>query len=146
LLNEEEAKDLVQDVFIKLWNKRDELEGCKSAEAWCITITKNAALDKIKYNRYRITENISSVEKPVLNTNADNIMEVKDVINITRRIINELPERQRLLVHLRDIEGFNYEAIAEILQLTPGEVKIGLFRARKTIREKIIKINSYGLQ
>jgi RNA polymerase sigma-70 factor (ECF subfamily) len=145
LLNEEEAKDIVQDVFVKLWNKRHELEKYKSLEAWCITVTKNAALDKIKSKKYRSTEKMSVVQKESNNVvNAS--VETKDAINITRRIINSLPERQRLLIHLRDVEGFAYEVIAEIMQLTIGEVKIGLFRARKKIREELTKMDSYGLQ
>lgn len=145
LLNEEEAKDIVQDVLIKLWNKREELEKCKSVEAWCITVTKNAVLDKIKLKKYRNT--VTNLLHPGENMNVENnITETKDAINIVRKIINNLPEKQKLLVHLRDIEGFAYDVIADIMQMTIGEVKIGLFRARKTIREELKKINSYGLQ
>jgi RNA polymerase sigma-70 factor (ECF subfamily) len=145
LLNEEEAKDIVQDVFIKLWNRRHELEKCKSVEAWCITVTKNAALDRMKSKKYRNTEIMSVVQKG-RNNIVDTSVETKDAMDITRRIINSLPEKQRLLIHLRDVEGFAYEVIAEIMQLTIGEVKIGLFRARKKIREELTKIDSYGLQ
>jgi RNA polymerase sigma-70 factor (ECF subfamily) len=146
LLNEEEAKDVIQDVFLKLWKKREEMGKYQNLEAWCITVTKNTALDRIKYNRLRTVKlsaalNQSDSHLPII----ENSFEIKDMLNITRRILNELPEKQRLLVHLRDIEGLAYETIAEIMNISAGEVKIGLFRARSVIRDQIKKINSYGI-
>jgi RNA polymerase sigma-70 factor (ECF subfamily) len=61
------------------------------------------------------------------------------------RLINELPERQRLMVQLRDIEGKNYKEIATALGLTEDQVKVNLFRARQKIKEQYLQIDEYGL-
>lgn len=147
LLDEEDAKDTVQDVLIKLWNKRSELEKCKSVEAWCLTVTKNTALDKIKHRKYRVTQEFGSASETTTNAQASELhLELKNVASIARQCIDQLPEKQKLLIHFRDIEGLSYEMIAEIMGMSNGEVKIGLFRARKLIREKISKIVSYGTE
>jgi RNA polymerase sigma-70 factor (ECF subfamily) len=104
-------------------------------------------LDRIKYNKYRTNKDSDTLNQSAQNLSfTENSLDTKDILNITRRIINELPEKQRLLIHLRDIEGLAYNTIAEIMNLSLGEVKIGLFRARSVIREQIKKINSYGIR
>ena len=60
-------------------------------------------------------------------------------------MINELPEKQRSIVQLRDIEGKSYKEIAEVLGLTEEQVKVNLFRARQRIKTKYNEINNYGL-
>lgn len=147
LLDEEEAKDVVQDVFLKLWKKRHEMHKYQNPEAWCITVTKNTVLDRMKYNKYRVTEDYDILNKSDKNLSfTESSLDTKDIFNITRRIINELPEQQRLFIQLRDIEELPYHTIAQIMNISLGEVKIGLFRARSVIRERIKKINSYGIR
>lgn len=140
LLSEEDAKDALQDALVKIWNKREQLEKCESVEAWCLTVMKNTARDKLKYESYRVTDELTTGAASVSNISLDS----KDLVQITSRLINQLPEKQRMLIHFRDMEGMDYKMIAEIMSMTIGEVKIGLFRARKQIREQIAKIISYG--
>jgi RNA polymerase sigma-70 factor (ECF subfamily) len=66
-------------------------------------------------------------------------------LRLVHRLINELPERQRLMVQLRDIEGKNYKEIATALGLTEDQVKVNLFRARQKIKEQYLQIDEYGL-
>jgi RNA polymerase sigma-70 factor (ECF subfamily) len=60
-------------------------------------------------------------------------------------LIASLPEKQRQVIHLRDIEGYSYNEICEILELDMNQVKVNLFRARNAVREKLTKMNAYGL-
>ena len=75
----------------------------------------------------------------------DRQMEQSEQLSIVHRLINGLPEKQRSIIQLRDIEGKSYKEIAEILQLTEEQVKVNLFRARQRIKTKYNEINNYGL-
>ncbi len=142
----DEAKDVVQEVFIKLWNGRDQLEGIENMEAWCMRITKNLSLDRIRQQQRRQTD---SMEKTMeLKQTALSPHESTELLESMKRIndlIAILPEKQRQVMHLRDIEGYSYNEICEILELDMSQVKVNLFRARNAVREKLQKINAYGL-
>jgi len=71
--------------------------------------------------------------------------EVHDSMEYVSQLIASLPEKQRQVIHLRDVEGYSYNEICEILELDMNQVKVNLFRARNAVREKLIKINAYGL-
>lgn len=145
LREREEARDAVQDVLVKLWEKRDELQKVQSAEAWCIRITKNAILDRLKYNGYRRTSDLGRSVENINVMDTETAAESKDRLHTIRKIIDRLPERQRLFIHLRDVEGLAYNEIASIMELSLAEVKVGLFRARQAIRENLKNLESYGL-
>jgi len=146
LNNEDDAKDVVQEVFIRVWNSREKLKEIQNLEAWCMRITKNIALDKMKSSYYKNTgglENhnhiLSSEETPYQTTM------VNDTIINIQNLISGLPEKQRDVIQLRDIEGYSYKEICEILTLDMSQVKINLFRARQTLKDLIVKKESYGL-
>ena len=66
-------------------------------------------------------------------------------MNIINRLVNELPEKQRLIMQLRDIEGESYKKIATLLNLTEEQVKVNLFRARQKVKQRYLEIDEYGL-
>jgi RNA polymerase sigma-70 factor (ECF subfamily) len=146
--SEEEAKDIVQDSLIKIWERREALTEVNNVEAWCIRITKNTILDRLKYNNHRMTTRLDTeADHHYLRDNeSEKQMEVNDTIYSVRKIIAGLTDKHRLLIQLRDIEGFSYNEIAEIMEISIAEVKIGIFRGRQSIREKIQNLNSYGLR
>lgn len=148
LHNKEDAKDVVQDVIVKIWQKKIRRDEVKSVEAWCMRITKNTILDRLKYNSYRMTMSVNTEIEHSSDSKAQlsEKIELADTINSIKKIIAQLPQKQKFLIHLRDVEGFAYQEIAEIMELSIAEVKIGIFRARQVIREKLKKLNSYGLQ
>ena len=146
LQDEDEAKDVVQDALVKIWEKRDLLSDVKSAEAWCVRIAKNTVLDRLKYNSYRKTSDMQEHEELFAGTDTQKIAEIKDAFHSVQKIISRLPEKQRFFIHLRDVEGFAYNEIAQIMEISLQEVKVGIFRARQTIRENLKTLNSYGLR
>jgi len=142
----EEAKDVVQEVFIRVWNGRDQMASIDNMEAWCMRITRNLSLDKIRARQRKATDPIDASfdiqndsRTPYEATeNSENMQRIND-------LIASLPEKQRQVMHLRDIEGYSYNEICEILELDMNQVKVNLFRARNAVREKFVKINAYGL-
>jgi RNA polymerase sigma factor (sigma-70 family) len=142
----EEAKDIVQEVFIKIWNGRDQLGEIQNIEAWSMRITKNLSLDRLRQQNRRPTD---SLEKGLHIQNETLSPYEKTEISESMKRIDEmmagLPEKQRQVMHLRDIEGYSYSEIGEIMEIDMSQVKVNLFRARNAVREKLQKINNYGL-
>lgn len=144
--NEEEAKDVVQEVLIRVWKGREQMNEVQNWEAWCMRITKNLSLDRIRSMTRKQTRPIEegySVQQETLSPHEST--ELRESMNRISQFIESLPEKQRQVIHLRDIEGYSYNEICEILELDMNQVKVNLFRARNAVREKLTKINAYGL-
>lgn len=140
-----EAEDIVQDTLIRVWDKRDEWSQMDSVEAYCLTITRNLAIDRSQKKEAQNVELTSETQEMPDASVPDRQMERDEQLSIVHRLINELPEKQRSIVQLRDIEGKSYKEIAEVLGLTEEQVKVNLFRARQRIKTKYNEINNYGL-
>ncbi|HEY9488941.1 MAG TPA: RNA polymerase sigma factor [Chryseosolibacter sp.] len=144
--NDEEAKDIVQEVFIRVWNSRQQMDQVHNWEAWCMRITKNLALDRVRLMSRKQTKPIE--ETFDLHHSALTPLELTQIgesmIRITQMIAG-LPEKQRQVIHLRDVEGYTYQEICDILELDMNQVKVNLFRARNAVREQMTKIDAYGL-
>jgi RNA polymerase sigma-70 factor (ECF subfamily) len=144
--NEEDAKDVVQEVFIRVWHGRDQMNEVQNWEAWCMRITKNLSLDRIRSITRKQTqpiEEVFHVRQESLSPHEST--EIQESMTRIDQFIAALPEKQRQVIHLRDVEGYSYNEICEILELDMNQVKVNLFRARTAVREKLIKINAYGL-
>jgi RNA polymerase sigma-70 factor (ECF subfamily) len=147
LNNEEEAKDVVQEVFIRVWNGREQMDEVQNWEAWCMRITRNLSLDRIRSMTRKQTQPIESsfdVHHDALTPHEST--EARESMRRITQLIAGLPEKQRQIIHLRDVEGYSYNEICDILELDINQVKVNLFRARNAVREKLTKINDYGLQ
>ncbi|WP_455095924.1 RNA polymerase sigma factor [Prevotella koreensis] len=145
-LSHEEAEDIVQDTLIKVWNRRDEWQTLESIEAYSMTICRNLALDAIK----KKDNNNESLEQGIAETSDQTsdpheLMIRKDRIEMVKQLVNRLPEKQRSCLQLRDFEGKTYKEIAEILAITEEQVKVNIFRARRSIKQQFDKADSYGL-
>ena len=147
LNNEEEAKDIVQEVFIRVWNGREQMDEVQNWEAWCMRITRNLSLDRIRSMTRKQTQPIESsfnIHHDALTPHEST--EARESMTRITQLIAGLPEKQRQVIHLRDVEGYSYNEICDILELDMNQVKVNLFRARNAVREKLMKINDYGLQ
>ena len=144
-LDRAEAEDVVQDTMIRVWNKRDEWQQFESVEASCLIVAKNLAIDR---SQKKDAQNVELT--PEMAEEADTSGPYDRLVNnermkIIHRLIDELPEKQRLIMQLRDIEGESYKDIAKVLQLTEEQVKVNLFRARQKVKQRYIEIDEYGL-
>jgi RNA polymerase sigma-70 factor (ECF subfamily) len=144
LVSTEEAEDATQEVLVKLWHKNDNLDEYKSIEAVAMTMTKNYCLDQLKSKRagnMRIVHNNFTDREAGLQKQVED----KDTWQWVERIMNDLPEQQKLIVQMRDIEEMEFETISAILGMNESAIRTALSRARKTIRETMTKTHHYGI-
>lgn len=145
LVSAEEAEDVTQEMLLRLWTKKEILNQYKSVEAFAMTMTKNYCLDQLKSKRasHLKIEKGDFVDNSVQLTNQ---LESNDSLNWIDKIMKQLPEQQKLVIQLRDIEQYDFNKIAEMLEMNETAVRVTLSRARKTIREKMLKAHEYGIK
>ena len=146
-LNHAEAEDVVQETMIKVWNRRDRWDELESIEAFCLTICRNIAIDKTKKAENQNQSLMDEHDAPdhSYTSNPEEQAMQQDRISLIRCLIDTLPEKQRSCMQLRDLEGKSYKEIAKILDVSEEQVKINIFRARQTIKQKFIDTENYGL-
>ena len=146
-MNPADAEDVVQETMMKVWNRRDDWEQIDSIEAFCLTVCRNVALDKLRRMDNQVQSLDASID-PTDRRTASNPEEQtvqSDRVQLVRTLISQLPEKQRSCMQLRDIEGKSYKDIATILNITEEQVKVSIFRARQTIKDRFIKAEKYGV-
>lgn len=145
-LDSAEAEDVTSDTLIKVWNKREELRGVESIEAYCMTVCRNLALD---HHEKKEAQNLSleanEIDAADNSFTPDEQLERDEKLRKVHELFNQLPERQRTIMQLRDIEEKSYREIATIMGVSEEVVKVTLFRARQAIRKQYDKIENYGL-
>lgn len=140
-----EAEDVVQETLIRVWNKRDEWTQFGSIEAYCLTVAKNLAIDRSEKKDAQTVELTSELEQASDVSSPYELLVDKERMMLIHQLMNELPEKQRLIMQLRDIEGKSYKEIAVVLNVTEEQVKVNLFRARQKVKQRFIDIEGYGL-
>jgi RNA polymerase sigma-70 factor (ECF subfamily) len=135
-----EAEDVVQEVLIKVWKKRDQLEAVQNMEAWCMTLTRNEAIDATRSKHRRTVGMETQFDMQDSGASAQKQLETNETLNKVKSYINALPENYRTVVHLRDIEEMSYDEISEVSGFTKDQVKVYLHRGRKKLREQIINL------
>ena len=146
-MNREEAEDAVQETMIKVWDKRDSWQELDSIEAFSLTICRNVALDMTRRSaRKDESLDMQTYEPQALSmTNPDERAEQKDMVDMVRRIVDSLPEKQRTCMQLRDFEGKSYKDIATVLSISEEQVKVNIYRARQAVKQKFNENAEYGL-
>ena len=143
-LDRAEAEDVVQDTLIKVWDKRDSWTNIDNIEAFAMTVCRNLALDR---TRSRANNNVSldieGTQEPMTQTTPYDRMVQQDNLRMVGQIVDSLPEKQRSCIQLRDFEGKAYKEIAAVLDITEEQVKVNIFRARQTIKQQFLKMNSF---
>jgi len=135
LRNAEAAQDAVQDLNLKLWEKRSALDEIENMPAFTMKSMRNLCLDTIRQQR---EEDELPVEIEFTEPNPYQQTEQKDLVKRIRNMIDDLPELQRTVIRMRDVEGMELSEIADITSLSENAVTVNLSRARQKIREKII--------
>lgn len=132
------AEDMVQDTFVKLWNKRDEMSKIDSTEAFAIITLRNTCLDFLRKtkNDYHIEYDMEIPEKKSLSKE----IEQRDEAHNIKCLINKLPDQQKQVMMMKHWDGYSDEEIELATGLSAGNIRVILSRARKTIREQFLKI------
>jgi len=144
LISIDEAEDATQELFLKLWKNKNKLVEYRNVEAFAMTMTKNYCLDQLKAKRSNNLKLVHSNYKDN-NISLEKSIELKDCVSRVHKLIEALPEKQKIIIQLRDIENFEFEEIGKILDLQPTAVRVSLSRARKTIRKQLIIQQNYGI-
>ena len=147
-LDTAEAEDIVEETLLRVWQRREELSGVGSLEAYCSTVCRNLALDKAQKMDNRSEGLEGSGGDPSddsFSADPERAAVLNDTMAILRRLMDSLPEKQRSVMHLRDVEGKSYKEIADVMGISQEQVKVNLFRARQAIRQKYIQTERYGL-
>jgi RNA polymerase sigma-70 factor (ECF subfamily) len=131
LRNSEDAEDIVQDVFEKLWINRKKVE-VEKAKSWMFTTAHNAMLNLI--NRKQRISLPGDEKLPEKSGKQVNVFESKQLVD---RAVNILPPLQKSIILLRDLEGYSYDEIGDILNISDSQVKVYLFRARNKIKKQL---------
>ncbi|MBQ6612918.1 MAG: sigma-70 family RNA polymerase sigma factor [Alistipes sp.] len=142
-LNDAEAEDITQDVFEKVWRSREIIMHSDYPRAYICRMAHNLAIDRCR-ERVRKQE-FEGLERQNVANNGDATTDISDMAALTLRLINRLPEKQRVTIHLRDVEGYEIEEIAKVVGCDDSSVRMNLSRARKTLREQIIAYMNYGV-
>ena len=134
LESEEEAKDAVQDAFVKLWKNRESLYDVSNPKAYCIRLIKNLCLDKIRRQKLEFPEELP---ERISNDGQDDSIDQKERLNMVMEAVKALPDKQRQILWLRTVEGLSYEEISDRLGMTPLTLRVLLTRARSKIKSKV---------
>ena len=147
-LNSADAEDIVQETLIKVWKKRESWDEIESIEAFCYSICRNLALDRTR-RADKFNESLDETQNTAVDTsysaNPEERVQQGERMMLVKALIDQLPEKQRSVIQLRDFEGKSYKEIADIMQMTDEQVKVTLFRARQTIKKKFLETEDYGL-
>ncbi|MEM6841831.1 MAG: sigma-70 family RNA polymerase sigma factor [Bacteroidota bacterium] len=144
LHDDEEAEDTVQEALLKLWLNRNNLTSYKSIEALAMVVTKNLCLDKLKSSYRKKIIPLTSTANTADDATPYRKAELANTAGILRELMGQLPEQQRLVIHLRDVEEYSYEEIEQVTGLSVNNIRVTLSRARRSVREMYTKINAYG--
>ena len=141
LKDEELARDVVQDVFLKLWQKRETLGEVENIEAFAMRMTRNRCLDVIRTNKVVAIDEETDRKLKAKTVDVHSKVELSETAGQIRSIILKLPDLQRTVMQLRDIEQLSYEEIAEATDLKINAIRVNLSRARKKVRDEFLKMN-----
>ncbi len=143
LVSNDEAEDAVQEIYLKLWKGKEKIGNYKNPEAFAMTMTKNYCLDRLKSKQ---AGNMKIVHSNFQNSeNLERRIEANDGVSLVFQIMETLPEQQKVILQLRDVEQYEFAEIAEMLESNETAIRVALSRARKVIREEMIKKYNYGI-
>lgn len=131
------AEDVVQEILIKVWEKREEWGNWRNMNAMIYTMTKNLSLDKLKSKHNQVYSIPEGYDTPSQSIGPAQRVISSDMERIIHKAIGTLNEIQRMVIQLRDIEGHTYQEIADMTDLTMSQVKVNLHRGRLELRDKL---------
>ncbi len=145
LISADEASDAVQETFAKLWGKKEQMNHIENKDAYIMRSLRNYCLDRIK-SKQADESRLNDHEFHVSGISYEARYETTEKVSIVMQLINSLPEKQRSIILLRDIEGYEFKEMAELLDMNENAIRTALSRTRKILRTELLKQYEYGLQ
>ena len=144
--NEDDARDIVQDSFIKIWKNMKLYNPNIKFATWMYKIVSNTAIDHLRSNKKMEKVSLDDFHEKLEQNNyhsPETVLNNKETGHLISSFADTLSEKQKLVFVLRDLQGLNSSEVEDILDLPETSVKSNLYHARKAIREKLHKILSY---
>jgi RNA polymerase sigma-70 factor (ECF subfamily) len=138
--NREDAEDVVQDALLNVWKKQEDGLDIQNVEAYCFRSVRNIAIDKIALSDNQSLTWDENYDVPSTTKTAQELLEQAEQMEMLERCIRQLPEKQRTIFQLREVEELSYKEIAETMNFSEEQVKVNLFRARQKLRELLTKV------
>lgn len=138
VMSSDEAEDVVQDLMMKFWQKREELAAFGNLKSYAMKSVKNECLNRLKHHDVKMGFADFQIHRSELYQIETN--NLKDQI---LGFIRQLPEKQKTVIHLKDVEEYEISEIAEILEIEENAVRVNLMRARQKIKEQITQLMNY---
>jgi RNA polymerase sigma-70 factor (ECF subfamily) len=145
LISKESAEDATQEVFLKLWNGNKKIKDYANLEAFAMRVTRNYCLDQLKAKQNSNLK-IAHTNYESKEASVHDQLEVTDELELVSQIVEGLPEQQRIIFQLRNIEQYEFEEIAKITKMNETAIRVALSRVRKKIREELLKKHNYGIE
>jgi RNA polymerase sigma-70 factor, ECF subfamily len=139
--NSETAKDVLQELYLKLWEMRGELHKMTSIDAFACTVLKNKCLDKLRLQKDTVDVDILKT----MGNNPEAAFEQNEGVAEIRKLMQMLPDKQKIIMQMRDIDCCTFEEIALLVDTSVNNVRVQLCIARKWIKEELVKIYNYGI-
>lgn len=138
VMSSDEAEDVVQDLMMKFWQKKEGLQQFGNLKSYVLKSVKNECLNRLKHHEVKL--GFADIQ---IHTSELYQMEVNNMKEHIIKFINELPEKQKMVIHLKDVEEYEVSEIAEILEMEDNAVRVNLMRARQKVKEQISKLMNY---
>lgn len=136
----EDAEDMVQETLIRVWKALQDGNNIDNIEAFALTVCRNLSLDYLaRREQQNVSFDADLHDRPDAARSPHEQLVSAEQTQRIHRLLNSLPEKQRTAMQLRDIEGRTYREIAEVMQISESDVKVNIFRARRTIKELLLK-------
>lgn len=140
--DEWEAEETVQEFYLKLWKMRHKLSTVENLEAYTFRMLENQCRDRFRKSSFNLKD-VDDYQETLSYVDNDTF-EIEEMSNLLSLIVSQLPENQRLILQLRNVEELSIERIAQLLGIKKNTVEVNLSRARKKVREELKKANKDG--
>ena len=138
VLSSDEAEDVVQDLMMKFWQKKEELANFGNLKSYALKSVKNECLNRLKHHDVKLGfADFQMHRSELYQVDTNNLKE--QIIGF----INQLPEKQKAVIHLKDGEEYEVSEISEMLEMEENAVRVNLMRARQKVKEKISQLFEY---
>jgi len=138
VMSSDEAEDVVQDLMIKFWQKKEELSTLGNLKSYALKSVRNECLNRLKHHDVKVGFADLQLHRSELYS-----MEVNNLKEHIIHFINQLPEKQKMVIHLKDVEEYEVSEISEIMEIEENAVRVNLMRARQKVKEQISQLMSY---
>ncbi len=138
LSSTDESEDVVQELMLKFWQMKDQLAQYDNIKSYVMRAVKNECLNRLKHHDVKL--GFVSMQTGRTEYYKNEVNNLKDHI---LNFINQLPEKQKMVIHLKDVEEYDIKEICSIMDLEENAVRVNLMRARQKVKEKISQLFEY---